>query len=445
MVTPDPNNKPPQVDLAEVTSPVDEGATASLSAHFSDEDATDTHTATINWGDGSVQAGTVDETGGAGTVTGTHAYRDNASYTVTVTVSDLRGGSGGGTDTVIVDNVAPTAEAGGPYTGFAGSPITFTGSASDPGTADKLTYEWDLDGDGAFERAGQTVTGTFAAAADYTVALRVRDDDGGVSSADTAAVTVTPRPPVALYFSLGSSATLGGVSVANEDIVAFDGAAFNLYFDGSDVGLGSFTIDAFSILGPTEILLSFTSAGTIGGVSMDDSDALKFTATSLGPTTAGTFSMYFDGSDVGLSGDSEDVDAIELLSNGHLLVSTTGSVGVPGVSSGADEDLLEFTPTSLGTNTSGTWALHFDGSDVGLASSSDEDVDAVAVDASGRIHLSTVGSFGVSRLSGADEDVFVFTPSSLGGTTAGTFGPGLPFDGSAYGLGGNDVFAIDLP
>jgi hypothetical protein len=69
----------------------------------------------------------------------------------------------------------------------------------------------------------------------------------------------------------------------------------------------------------------------------------------------------------------------------------------------------------------------------------------VAVDASGKIYLSTTGSFSVPGLSGADEDVFVFTPTSLGSTTAGTFGPGLFFDGSLYGLSSNDIRGISLP
>jgi hypothetical protein len=72
-------------------------------------------------------------------------------------------------------------------------------------------------------------------------------------------------------------------------------------------------------------------------------------------------------------------------------------------------------------------------------------VDAVAVDASGKIHLSTTGSFSVPGRSGADEDVFVFTSTALGSTTQGTYASVLFFDGSAYGLAGNDVFAIDLP
>jgi hypothetical protein len=45
----------------------------------------------------------------------------------------------------------------------------------------------------------------------------------------------------------------------------------------------------------------------------------------------------------------------------------------------------------------------------------------------------------------ADEDVVVFTPSSLGPVTSGSYSPTLYFDGSAFGIGANDGFAIDLP
>ena len=438
-VVPSTNTNP----VVTITSPPSgfEGATVSVSATFTD-DSGDVHAATIDWGEGPPAAGTVDGTDGGGTVTGSHVYANDGSYAVTVTVTDNRGGAGQGGATGLVANVPPVPSAGGPYSGVEGSPITFTASASDPG-ADALTFAWDFDHDGTFqaEAFGATVQRAYTASRTYTVALQVSDDDA--STLVTTTASVAPRPTVVLYFSLGSSGTVGGVSVANEDIVAFDGSAFSLYFDGSDVGLSSFTIDAFAVISPTEILLSFTDAGTVGGVSMDDSDVLKFTATSLGSATAGTFSMYFDGSDVGLSTSDEDVDAIELLSSGHLLVSTTGSVSVSGVS-GEDEDLLELTPTSLGPATAGSWKLYFDGSDVGLRSS-DEDLDGVAVDGSGRILLSTTGAFSVPGRSGADEDVFVFTPTSLGATTAGTYGSSLFLDGSLYGLGGNDVFAIDVP
>jgi hypothetical protein len=131
-----------------------------------------------------------------------------------------------------------------------------------------------------------------------------------------------------------------------------------------------------------------------------------------------------------------------VLPDGRLLISTVGNVTVQGIAA-ADEDLLAFTPTSLGDTTSGTFSLYFDGSDVGLTASG-EDVDAVAVDTTGAVYLSTTDAFSVTGVSGQDEDVFVFRPTTLGPSTSGTFDPGLYFDGSVYGLSANDVFAIDL-
>ena len=48
-------------------------------------------------------------------------------------------------------------------------------------------------------------------------------------------------------------------------------------------------------------------------------------------------------------------------------------------------------------------------------------------------------------ISGQDEDDFRFTPTSTGQTTSGTYDSTLYFDGSAFGLEGNDLSAIDLP
>jgi hypothetical protein len=191
-------------------------------------------------------------------------------------------------------------------------------------------------------------------------------------------------------------------------------------------------------------LISFSAAAPILGLGVvDDSDIVQFDATSLGDTTAGGFSMFFDGSAVGLTTNAEDIDAFALLPDGRLLISTSGNVSVPGAS-GADEDLLAFTPAAPGNYSSGTWALYFDGSDVGLSAES-EDVDGVAVAANGDIYLSTTGSFSVPGVSGANEDVFICTPTALGTTTACTFAPVLFLDGSTVGLGGNNVDAIDLP
>ncbi len=278
------------------------------------------------------------------------------------------------------------------------------------------------------------------------VSVFSRDETTGVLT-QLGSTAPPPPPPVdggPLYVSLRAAAIVDGVAAANEDILYFDGTSFSLYFDGSDVGIAPLRLDAFARLDTNELLLSFDAAGTVPVLgTVDDSDVVRFTATSLGPTTAGSFSLYFDGSDVGLSADAHDLDAVEPLPDGRILLSTTGSLIVQGVSA-LDEDLLAFTASSLGASTAGTFALYFDGSDVDLTASG-EDVDAAAVDASGSIYLSTLDLFAVTGVSGADEDVFAFTPGSLGSVTSGSYSPTLYFDGSAFGLSANDVFAIDVP
>jgi PKD repeat protein len=126
----------------------------------------------------------------------THAYADNKEYTVTLTVTDDDGDIDTGTTTATISNVAPTADAGGLYEGYAGQAVTFAGSATDSGTVDVLTYEWDFDYVGtAFtidaSGIGLTNPSHVYDEGTYTVALRVEDDDGGISSISTATVTIT--------------------------------------------------------------------------------------------------------------------------------------------------------------------------------------------------------------------------------------------------------------
>ncbi len=323
----------------------------------------------------------------------------------------------------------------------------------------------DSDGDGTLVPATTTATsvptdgtlvnngdGTFLYTPDLgflgadSFTYTVKDEDGAVSNVATVTITtaVPPSGPI-LYFSLRSGDTLpGAVTVAKEDIIGWDGTDFSVVFDGSDVGLSGANLDALAVLNANEILFSMASAEAVPGIpgTVDDSDIVKFTATQLGDTTVGTFELYFDGSDVGLDTSSDDVDALDILVDGRLVMSTKGSFSVPGVT-GRDEDLIAFTPTSLGDATTGTWAMYFDGSDVELGG---EDINGASLDNNGNLNLSTNSDFAVTGLVGEDEDVLVFMPSSLGDVTAGTYNPTILFDGSLFGLVlDNDVFAVDIP
>ncbi|UCH01882.1 MAG: PKD domain-containing protein, partial [Candidatus Bathyarchaeota archaeon] len=129
----------------------------------------------------------------------THVYADDGIYTVILTVTDNDGSNQTAITSVIIHNFPPIAYAGTTYSGFEGSSIAFTGSATDPGTTDILTYEWDFTYDDAnfsVELSDVDLTHpsyTYADAGTYTVALCVRDDDGGVSELATASVTVNRR------------------------------------------------------------------------------------------------------------------------------------------------------------------------------------------------------------------------------------------------------------
>ena len=87
-------NVPPDLGvLSGPADPVSVGTPVSVTGAFTDPGILDTHTVTYDWGDATSSAGTVNETSGSGTVSGSHAYAAAGVYTVTVTVTDKDGGS----------------------------------------------------------------------------------------------------------------------------------------------------------------------------------------------------------------------------------------------------------------------------------------------------------------------------------------------------------------
>ncbi|HEX3131762.1 MAG TPA: right-handed parallel beta-helix repeat-containing protein, partial [Thermoanaerobaculia bacterium] len=125
---------------------------------------------------------------GVDTLTNTASVTDDGSHG-----PDPTPGNNTASDTD--ELLAFRAEAGGPYAGGEGEAIALDAS----GTADPesriVRYEWDLDGDGAFDDAtGITATATFPDQGVYTVTLRVTDAAGRFDI-DSAQVTVANRPP----------------------------------------------------------------------------------------------------------------------------------------------------------------------------------------------------------------------------------------------------------
>ena len=271
---------------------------------------------------------------------------------------------------------------------------------------------------------------------------RVLDGNGdGLSTVDLGAFEAEPIETIeTLYVTLKKSMMIQGKSVDDEDVLLKNQNNFSKVFDGSDMGLQDVKVTAFDIIGDNQFLMSFDHPVMLEGLGVvDDSDIVKFTATSLGEKTSGMFEMYFDGSDVGLTTTEEDIDGLTQLSNGDIIVSTKGNISAPGLEA-AREDFLRFSPMSLGENTTGTWAKFLDMGDVELDRTN---VDALHIRENGDVLLSTAGQFHNGGQIYANDDVFGFTPVGLGEDTTGSFrGPLL--DGSQLGLLRNSIGAMSL-
>lgn len=122
-----------------ISAPIDPmqvGSTVAATASFTDAGTADTHIASWNWGDGAATAGVVDETGGQGSVSGSHAYSLAGVYAVTLTVTDKDGGSSSSVFqfAVVYDPNAGFVTGGGWIDSPAGS------LASDPGRSGRANF-----------------------------------------------------------------------------------------------------------------------------------------------------------------------------------------------------------------------------------------------------------------------------------------------------------------
>ena len=162
-----------------------------------------------NFGDGST---------GTGPTPG-HSYATAGLYNVILTVTDDAGATdsaGTTADITVPANQPPVADANGPYSGTAGTPVTFDGTASSDPDGSIVSYTWDF-GDGS-TGSGATPGHTYAADGNYTVTLTVTDDAGDTGTDATTA-------------SIGAVGNLPPVSDANGPYsgtagmpVAFDGS-----------------------------------------------------------------------------------------------------------------------------------------------------------------------------------------------------------------------------
>lgn len=271
----------------------------------------------------------------------------------------------------------------------------------------------------------------------------------------TDSVGVTDDETSIAFVSFSTSGSVGDVAYEDEDILAYDSVTgeWLLYFDGSRVGLAGSDINAFHIQSDGSILLSFDGNTSISGLGLiRDSDIVKFTPASHGVLTAGGFEWFLNGSDVGLSPTSGDLDALAFTPDGRLVVSLPGSLNLPAVTA-RSEDLLVLNNAVFGENSSGDWALYLDGSDVGLSTNN---LWGASIDQyNGEIHLTTQNGFSVSGVSGDAADIFTCSGTTGENSTcaftswldggSGGVASGQSFDGIQVGaFTGAEVFGQEV-
>jgi hypothetical protein len=180
---------------------VAEGAPLDLLTSFSDPSTADTHTATIDWGDGLLEAGVVNQSDD--TVSGSHVYVDNGSYTVELCVRDDDGDVGCDSFVAGVANVAPSVEAGPDQSADELDEVLLLGASfTDPGVLDThtATIDW---GDVIVEPAVVDESGgsgllsgshTYAGNGTFPIVVCVVDDDGD-GGCDSKELVIRPGVP----------------------------------------------------------------------------------------------------------------------------------------------------------------------------------------------------------------------------------------------------------
>jgi hypothetical protein len=113
-------------------------------------------------------------------------------------------------------NEPPTADAGGPYDGVAGIPLSLGGTGSDP-DGSVVSYEWDFEGDGTidhFSPASGTTTKVYQSSGIFTAVLYVTDDDGAVAT-DSAVVRIerANAPPTVMVSNPAPGESIKGYYV----------------------------------------------------------------------------------------------------------------------------------------------------------------------------------------------------------------------------------------
>jgi len=196
-----------------------------------------------------------------------------------------------------------------------------------------------------------------------------------------------------IILSTDNTETLGGLTFGDDDLAEYNPTTdtATLSFDGS-LFSGDENIDAAHVLANGNIILSTENEATLGGLQFEDGDLVEYN-----PTTD-LATLYFAEN---LFSQDESIDAVHVLANGNIILSTVSNARLGGLNLGYD-DLVEYNPTT------DVATLFLDGS----LFSDTENIDAAHILASGNIILSTVDDATLGGLSFGAGDLAEYNPTT---------------------------------
>ena len=348
-------NVPPTPTIAAPVTPGLEGTSITLSGSATDPSTVDTAAGlTLGWS--VTKNGAAYATGSGASYTFTP--NDNGSYVVTLSATDKDGGVGTTTDTIAVANVPPTpVMAAPPSAGSEGTPITLSGSATDPSSADTaagLSLAWLVTDNGVTYASGTGGSFTFTPADNgaYVVTLSATDKDGGVgTTTDIIAVAnVPPTPTVTAPVTTGLEGTAITLAGSATDPSTVDTAAgltlgWSVTKNGSAYATGSGASETFTPNDNGTYVVTLSATDKDGGVGTT-TDTIAVANVPPTPTITGPVTTGLEGTAISLSGSATDpspVDAAAGLTLGWA-VTKNGSPFASG-SGGA----ITVTPNDNGT------------------------------------------------------------------------------------------------
>ncbi len=194
-------------------------------------------------------------------------FTNTVAATVTTTAGPVAGAA-----SVIIRDLAPSVNIGGPYVVAEGATLGLSGSGQDPNGL-PVTLSWDLDNNGTFETSGASATFSRPDNGVFTVGLRVQEVGGaGLATVVTTPVTVTNVAPVATITGApggsvpeGTAVTLGS-TVTDVGVLDTHTYAWSVTKNGNAYGSGTGTGFTFTPDDNGTYVVSLSVADDDGGV-----------------------------------------------------------------------------------------------------------------------------------------------------------------------------------